>query len=112
MDPVLRLPISIPRHDKLATSTPIQIPCWDFFFHEETIEVIEAKGAIVGSETIWNEVQVARIAGRVHGRISHSLSEELFDDSDVIRVTFSALTAMTHETRSACFGVPAEDQNC
>ena len=102
----------MPRHDKLATSTPIQIPCWAFsLFHEETIEVIEAKGAIVRSETIWNEVQVARTAGRVHGRISPSLSEELFDDSDVIRVTFSALTAMTHETRSACFGVPAEDQN-
>ena len=55
---------------------------------------------------------MARISGRVHGRISHSLSEKLFDGSDVIRVTFSALTPMTHETRSACFGVPAEVQNC
>ena len=55
---------------------------------------------------------MARTAGRVNGGISPSLSEELFDDSDVIRVTFRALTAMTHETRSACFGVPAEDQNC
>ena len=32
---------------------------------EETIEVIETKGAMVSSETIWNEVQVARTAGWV-----------------------------------------------
>ena len=30
LDPVLCLPVSIPRHDKLATSTPIQTPCWAF----------------------------------------------------------------------------------
>ena len=29
-DPVLHLLISIPRHDKLAISTPIQTPCWAF----------------------------------------------------------------------------------
>ena len=43
------------------------------------------------------------LAELAHGRISPSLSEELHDGSDIIRVTFSALTAMTHETRSACF---------
>ena len=79
---------------------------------EETIEVIKTKGAMVSSETIWNEVQVARTSGQVHGRISPSLPEELFDGSDAIRVTFSDLTPMIHETRSACFGVPAEVQNC
>ena len=55
--------------DKLATSPPIQTPCWAFFqtlvrklFREETKEVIETKGAMVSSETIWNEVQVTRTA--------------------------------------------------
>ena len=81
-------------------------------FREETIEVMKTKGATVSSETIWNEVQVARTSGRVHGRISPSLPEELFDGSDAIRVTFSDLTPIIHETRSACFGVPAEVQNC
>ena len=74
---------------------------------EETIEVIETKGAMVSSDTIWNEVQVTRTAGWVfhpillqrrrshrmlteltHGRTLPSLSEELYDGSDVIRVTF------------------------
>ena len=32
---------------------------------EETIEAIETTGAMVSSETIWNEVQVARTAGWV-----------------------------------------------
>ena len=77
------------------------------FFREETIEVIETKGAMVSKETIWNEVQVARTAGWVfhpillamrrshrtlreltHGRTLPSLSEELYNGSDVIRVTF------------------------
>ena len=34
----------------------------------------------------------------VHGRISHSLAEKVFDGSDAIRVTFSAFTLMIHET--------------
>ena len=55
LDPVLRHPISTPRHDKLSISTPVRQ-----LSREETIEVIETKGAMVSSETIWNEVQVAR----------------------------------------------------
>ena len=56
-------------------------------------------------------------SGLTHGRTSPSLSEELYDGSDVRachrgEVSESALTAVTHETRSACFGVPAEVQNC
>ena len=41
---------------------------------------------------------MARTSGQVHGRISHSLAEKLFDGSDPIRVTFSALTLMIHVT--------------
>ena len=41
---------------------------------------------------------MARTSGQVHGRISYSLAEKLFDGSDAIRVTFSALTLMIHET--------------
>ena len=70
LDLVLRLPISTARHDKLAISTPIQM--MGFFqipvrqlSREETIGVIETKGVMVSSETIWNEVQVARTAGWV-----------------------------------------------
>ena len=44
---------------------------------------------------------MARTSGQVHGRISHSLSEKLFDGSDAIRATFSALTLMIHETAEA-----------
>ena len=65
-------------------------------------------------------------SGADNGRTSSSLSEELYDGSDVIRVTFWQTaglpprgslgehppSAMTHETRSACFGVPAEVQKC
>ena len=35
------------------------------FSREETIEGIETKGAMVTSETVWNEVQVTRTAGWV-----------------------------------------------
>ena len=67
----------------------------------------ETKSATVSSETIWNEVQVARTAGWVFhpiflatstfspnakgadiGRTLPSLSEELNNGSDVVRVTF------------------------
>ena len=65
---------------------------------EETIGGIETKGVMVSSKPILNEVQVARISGQVHGRTTHSLAEKMFDGSDAIRVTFSALTLMIHET--------------
>ena len=58
--------------DKLATSHTDSDTVLGFFqtlvrklFREETIEVIETKGAMVSSETIWNEVQVTRTASWV-----------------------------------------------
>ena len=41
---------------------------------------------------------MARTSGQVHGRISHSPAEKLFDGSDAVRVTIRALTLMIHET--------------
>ena len=78
LDLVLRLPISTARDDKLAISTPIrmmgfQIPVRQLS-REETIGVIETKGAMVSSETIRNEVQVTRTAGWVFHEISLATS--------------------------------------
>ena len=104
LDLVLRLPISTARHDKLAISTPIQM--MGFFqipvrqlSREETIGVIETKGAMVSSETNWNEVQVARTAGWVFHVILLATSTFSPNANGTDTRTYFTLSTTTHNSR-------------